>query len=77
MNVFLVSVENPLDDISDEMHKSFMQEYFEKWPYVPRVQYSVGEKLSATFNGQLHACEVLVTDSSLIQVVFEVGLAAL
>lgn len=75
MNALLVAVKNPLDDISDKMHKDFMQEYLDKWPYVPKVQYCVGQNIYATFNGLLQACEVLITDSSLIQVVFEVGLA--
>lgn len=75
MNVLLVTANNPLDGISDKMHKNFMQEYLDKWPYVPKVQYSVGQNIFATFNDDLHACEVLITDSSLIQVVFEVGLA--
>lgn len=69
-------MKSPLDVISDKMHKNFMQEYLDKWPYVPKVQYCVGQNIFATFNGVLQACEVLITDSSLIQVVFEVGLAA-
>lgn len=67
-------MKNPLDNIPDMMHKNFMQEYLDKWPYVPKVQYSIGQNIFATFNGLLRACEVLRTDSSLIQVVFEVGL---
>lgn len=70
-------MKNTLDNISDTMHKNFMQEYLDKWPCVPRAQYSVGQNIFATFNGLLQACKVLITDSSLIQVVFEVGRAPL
>lgn len=77
MYSLLVTVKNPLDDIADEMHKNFMQKYLNAWPYPPRVQYCVGQKISATLNGILQTCEVVVTDSSLIQVVFEVRPAPL
>lgn len=77
MYLLLVAVKNPLDDIANEMHKNFMQKYLDAWPYPPRVQYCVGQKISATLNGILHTCEVVMTDSSLIQVVFEVRLAPL
>lgn len=73
--VFHLTVTNPLDSILDTMHKNFMQEYLKKWPCIPKVQYSVGQKLVATCNGTLQACEVLKTDCSIMQVVFEVGLA--
>lgn len=77
MYSLLVTVKNPLDDIADEMHKNFMQKYLDAWPYPPRVQYCVGQNISATLNGILQTCEVVVTDSSLIQVVFEVSPAPL
>lgn len=66
-------LKNPLDDIVDKMHKIFMRDYLDEWPYPPRVQYCVGQKILAMLDDHLQSCEVVKTDSSLIQVVFEVN----
>lgn len=65
-----MTVENPLDDILDEKHKLFMQNYLKKWPYPPMTQYHVGQTVNVERNGFLQRCKVLEIDCSLMEVVF-------
>lgn len=48
-------------------------EYLDVWLHRPLVQYRVGQTINGELNGVQQTCEVLVIDSSLIQVVFQVG----
>ncbi|XP_026155227.1 histone-lysine N-methyltransferase SETDB1-A [Mastacembelus armatus] len=64
-------LEDPLDDIEDESHKNFIKQYLRTWPYPPQSQYRVGQIINAESDGAQQKCEVLVVDSSLIQVVFQ------
>lgn len=65
-----MTVENPLDDILDEKHKLFMQNYIKKWPYPPMTQYHVGQTVNVERNGFLQRSKVLEIDCSLMEVVF-------
>lgn len=65
-----MTVENPLDDILDEKHKLFMQNYIKKWPYPPMTQYHVGQTVNVERNGFLQRSKVLDIDCSLMEVVF-------
>ncbi|XP_023151347.2 histone-lysine N-methyltransferase SETDB1-A-like isoform X2 [Amphiprion ocellaris] len=62
---------DPLEDIKDESHRFFMQEYMKSWPYPPQTQYKIGQTISVERNGVQQKCEVLLLDCSLIQVVFQ------
>ncbi|XP_067353744.1 histone-lysine N-methyltransferase SETDB1-B-like isoform X6 [Channa argus] len=62
---------DPLDDILDDTHKSFMKDYLNKWPSPPQIQYKAGQIINVEFNGVQEKCEVEVVDSSLIKVVFQ------
>lgn len=70
MNMVCKPLENPLDDILDEKHKLFMQNYLKKWPYPPMTQYHVGQTVNVERNGFLQRCKVLEIDCSLMEVVF-------
>ncbi|XP_033830715.1 histone-lysine N-methyltransferase SETDB1-A-like [Periophthalmus magnuspinnatus] len=61
---------NPLDDIRDEEHKSFMKEYLQRMPYPPQTQFRLGQSIKVQLNGVMETCTVLQTDSSLMEVVF-------
>ncbi|XP_070703085.1 histone-lysine N-methyltransferase SETDB1-B-like [Pempheris klunzingeri] len=62
---------DPLDDVPDEAYKKFLKDYMKVWPYPPQTHYRVGQTINAELNGVQQRCEVLVVDSSLIEVVFE------
>uniref|UniRef100_UPI0037E9BAAC histone-lysine N-methyltransferase SETDB1-B-like n=1 Tax=Semicossyphus pulcher TaxID=241346 RepID=UPI0037E9BAAC len=62
---------DPLDDLPDGPHKSFMTRYLRNWPYPPLTQYKAGENISVELNGVQQKCEVQEVDSSLMQVVFQ------
>ncbi|XP_008278763.1 histone-lysine N-methyltransferase SETDB1-B-like [Stegastes partitus] len=62
---------DPLDDIKDDNHRCFMKEYMRSWPYPPQTQYKVGQTTNAEFDGVQQKCEVVLLDSSLIEVVFK------
>lgn len=64
-------LDNVLDDILDETHRSFMEQYLKNWPYPHLTQYKVGQFLNALEDGVMQRCEVLSVDSSLMQVVFQ------
>ncbi|XP_030003010.1 histone-lysine N-methyltransferase SETDB1-B-like isoform X2 [Sphaeramia orbicularis] len=64
-------LENPLDDLPDTPHKSFMAQYLKDWPYPHLTQYRPGQNLSVELNGKQHPCEVVQVDCSLIQVSFQ------
>nr|XP_046273292.1 histone-lysine N-methyltransferase SETDB1-B-like [Scatophagus argus]XP_046273293.1 histone-lysine N-methyltransferase SETDB1-B-like [Scatophagus argus] len=64
-------LENVLDDMPHSTHKSFMRKYLKDWPYPHLTQYSVGQSLNAELHGVQQRCEVLVIDSSLMQVAFQ------
>ncbi|XP_033980651.1 histone-lysine N-methyltransferase SETDB1-B-like [Trematomus bernacchii] len=59
---------DPLDDIPDGSHKSFMQRYLKAWPYPPQTQYRVGQSINAELNGIIQRCTVQTVDSSLFKV---------
>ncbi|XP_063754617.1 histone-lysine N-methyltransferase SETDB1-B-like isoform X2 [Eleginops maclovinus] len=59
---------DPLDDIPDGRHKSFVQQYLKVWPYPPQMQYRVGQEINAVLKGIMHRCTVKLIDSSLFQV---------
>ncbi|XP_033950975.1 histone-lysine N-methyltransferase SETDB1-B-like isoform X1 [Pseudochaenichthys georgianus] len=59
---------DPLDDIPDVSHKSFMQRYLKAWPYPPQTQYRVGQAINAELNGVIQRCTVQTIDSSLFKV---------
>ncbi|XP_013885928.1 histone-lysine N-methyltransferase SETDB1-A [Austrofundulus limnaeus] len=63
-------LEDPLDDIPDENHRSYMRGYLKSWPYPPLTQYKVGQMVKVHYNDALEKCEVLEIDCSLIRVVF-------
>lgn len=71
--LFLVTVVNPLDDIGNDFHRSFMKGYLDIWPYPPRAKYETGQIISAEVNGVQQKCKVLAVDCDLIQVVFQVS----
>nr|XP_057903051.1 histone-lysine N-methyltransferase SETDB1-B-like [Doryrhamphus excisus]XP_057903052.1 histone-lysine N-methyltransferase SETDB1-B-like [Doryrhamphus excisus] len=62
---------DPVDDIQDEAHQRFMQQYLRDWPYPHLTQYKPGQIASVEFNGDHHKCKVEMVDSSLIMVFFE------
>lgn len=64
-------LESALDDIPDGLHKSFMRKYLKDWPYPHLTQYNVGQTLNVEVDGEWKKCEVLVTDCSLMRVVFQ------
>lgn len=70
LRVICKPLQNSLDDIRDEVHKSFIEEYLERLPYPPQTQFRVGQKLRVELNGVLEPCCVLQVDSSLMEVVF-------
>ncbi|CAI5691037.1 unnamed protein product [Oreochromis niloticus] len=70
MHMVCKPLENPLDDILDEKHKLFMQNYIKKWPYPPMTQYHVGQTVNVERNGFLQRSKVLEIDCSLMEVVF-------
>ncbi|KAI9540106.1 hypothetical protein NQZ68_002040 [Dissostichus eleginoides] len=59
---------DPLDDIPDGSHKSFMRRYLKAWPYPPQTQYRVGQAINAELNGVIQRCTVQTIDSSLFKV---------
>lgn len=68
------TVEDVLDDIPHSPHKSFLTKYLKHWPYPHLTQYSLGQILNVELNGVQQRCEVQVIDSSLMQVLFQVGI---
>ncbi|KAK2830528.1 hypothetical protein Q5P01_018459 [Channa striata] len=62
---------DPLDDILDKTHKSFMKEYLNAWPFPLHTMYRVGQIINVELNGVQEKCEVQLVDCSLIQVVFQ------
>ncbi|KAM4725045.1 uncharacterized protein FYW61_013303 isoform 2-T2 [Anableps anableps] len=64
-------LENPLDDIPDQIHREFMREYLRVWPYPPQTQYKVGQTIKADYEGVMQKCEVIMVDCSLVEVIFE------
>lgn len=64
-------LESSLDDIPDGLHKSFMRKYLKDWPCPHLTQYKVGQTLNVELNGEWKKCEVLVTDCSLMRVLFQ------
>ncbi|XP_043994113.1 histone-lysine N-methyltransferase SETDB1-A-like [Gambusia affinis] len=65
------ALDNPLDDIPDEIHREFMKEYLKVWPYPPQTQYKVGQTIKADYEGVMQKCEVTAVDCSLVEVIFE------
>ncbi|XP_070778265.1 histone-lysine N-methyltransferase SETDB1-B-like [Enoplosus armatus] len=63
---------DPLDDIPDGTHKNFLMDYIKAWPYLPLIQYRVGQIINVELNGVQQRCEVQEVDCSLIQVVFQI-----
>ncbi|XP_047461213.1 histone-lysine N-methyltransferase SETDB1-A-like isoform X2 [Mugil cephalus] len=61
---------DPLADIKNNNHRSFVREYIRLWPYPPQTTYRAGQTLKVEFKGQQEKCEILKIDCSLIQVVF-------
>lgn len=72
--LFLVTVDEPLDDIANEHHRNFMKDYRRDWPYPPWIHYKVGQIINAERNGVQQRCVVEAVDSSLIQVLFQVSI---
>ncbi|XP_034016710.1 histone-lysine N-methyltransferase SETDB1-B-like isoform X2 [Thalassophryne amazonica] len=64
-------LENILDDLPEGIHKTFMKEYLNDWPYTHLIHYRVGQAINAELNGVHSRCEVQQIDSSLIQVLFQ------
>lgn len=67
-------MEDILDDIPNTPHKSFLIKYLRDWPYPHLTHYSAGQIINVELNGVQQKCEVQVIDSSLMQVVFQVGI---
>ncbi|XP_061886033.1 histone-lysine N-methyltransferase SETDB1-A isoform X1 [Entelurus aequoreus] len=61
----------PVEDIQDKAHRSFMAQYLKDWPYPHLTQYKPGQTASVEFNDEYHKCKVELVDSSLIQVLFK------
>ncbi|KAM4539701.1 histone-lysine N-methyltransferase SETDB1-B-like [Odontesthes bonariensis] len=61
---------DPLGDISNEVHRNYVREYLNRWPFPPQTQYKVGQILNAEYNGIQEKCEVLAVDCSLIHICF-------
>ncbi|XP_061838746.1 uncharacterized protein [Nerophis lumbriciformis] len=61
----------PVEDIQDKAHRSFMAQYLRDWPYPHLTQYKPGQTASVEFNDEYHKCKVELVDSSLIQVLFK------
>lgn len=64
-------LENVLDDILDETHRSFMEQYLKNWPYPHLTQYKVGQHLNALEDEVMQRCSVLLVDSSLMHILFQ------
>lgn len=62
---------DPLDDIRNEEHKSFMREYLQRMPYPPHTQFRVSQKIKVLRDGALESCTVLQLDCSLMEVVYD------
>ncbi|XP_061738145.1 histone-lysine N-methyltransferase SETDB1-A-like [Nerophis ophidion] len=61
----------PVEDIQDEAHRSFMAQYLRDWPYPHLTQYKSGQTASVEFNDEYHKCKVELVDSSLMKVLFK------
>ncbi|XP_059206710.1 histone-lysine N-methyltransferase SETDB1-A isoform X2 [Centropristis striata] len=68
LNLVCKPLTDPLDDIPDGHHKTFLKKYLNAWPYPPQTQYRVGQSVNVEFNGVVQRCEVQIVDSSLIEV---------
>ncbi|CAJ1083282.1 histone-lysine N-methyltransferase SETDB1-B-like [Xyrichtys novacula] len=64
-------LKNSLNDLPDSPHKSFMTRYLKDWPYPHLTQYKAGQSINVELDDVQQKCEVLVVDSSLIQVIFQ------
>ncbi|XP_020495940.1 histone-lysine N-methyltransferase SETDB1-B isoform X2 [Labrus bergylta] len=64
-------LEDPLDDLRDGPHKTFMTRYLKDWPRPHLTVYKAGQSISVDLNGVEQRCEVQEIDSSLMQVVFK------
>ncbi|XP_023815909.1 histone-lysine N-methyltransferase SETDB1-B isoform X2 [Oryzias latipes] len=71
LHVVCRPLEDPLDDIQDKDHWTFMKQYLQDWPFPPQSQYKVGEVMKAEHRGTQQDCKVLLIDSSLLKVVFQ------
>lgn len=72
VSLFPSTVEDPLGDIAEGPHKSFLTKYLKDWPYPHLTHYSVEQNLNIELNGVQEMCEVQMIDCSLMQVVFQV-----
>lgn len=72
-----MTVKDPLEDIQDDRHRSFIKQYLKEWPYPPQSRYKEGQVLKVERQGTMQNCEVLLVDSSLIKVVFQVRTSSL
>lgn len=73
MAFVFVTVPDPLDDIMNEDHRTFLKEYLKNWPCTPQTNYRIGQMIHVELNGSLQKCEVQVVDSSIMQVLFQVS----
>ncbi|XP_041868017.1 histone-lysine N-methyltransferase SETDB1-A-like isoform X3 [Melanotaenia boesemani] len=62
---------DPLNDITEQTHQSYMREYLKHWPHPPQTQYRVGQPVKVEHNGTLQRCEVVSIDCSLMEVSFK------
>ncbi|XP_038135204.1 histone-lysine N-methyltransferase SETDB1-A-like [Cyprinodon tularosa] len=62
---------DPLEEIPDDNHRVFMQNYLKLWPYPHQLQIKVGETLKAEYKGVMQTCKIITADCSLIEVIFE------
>ncbi|XP_024154232.1 histone-lysine N-methyltransferase SETDB1-A isoform X2 [Oryzias melastigma] len=71
LHIVCRQLKDPLEDIQDDRHRSFIKQYLKEWPYPPQSRYKEGQVLKVERQGTMQNCEVLLVDSSLIKVVFQ------
>ncbi|XP_013860509.1 histone-lysine N-methyltransferase SETDB1-A [Austrofundulus limnaeus] len=64
-------LDDTLEDILDNTHKSFMKQYLKNWPFPHLTHYKMGQSINVDVNGVLAKCTVDAVDCSLMQVTFE------
>ncbi|KAM9384555.1 histone-lysine N-methyltransferase SETDB1-A [Pholidichthys leucotaenia] len=63
-------MEEPLDDLPDSDHKTFLERYFQYFPNPPQTQYFVGQNVRVLVEEDMKKTEVITVDCSLIEVLF-------
>ncbi|XP_071394128.1 histone-lysine N-methyltransferase SETDB1-B-like [Centroberyx affinis] len=64
-------LKNVLEDIPDNCHRNFIEEYLKVWPNPPLTQYMVGQIINVELNGVQRSCQVQQVDCSLVHVTFQ------